>query len=138
MITPNQSAEKWNRRLKASTEDIKNGVNNVTVAPTQKAAAASTKWQAKLAAADTKARFENGLKRVSLEDWKTAMIDKGIGRIAAGADAGQSKFESFAADFLPFLAGVKSKVDAMPSLTLEDSINRMTTQVREVAKYRRK
>jgi len=32
---------------------------------------------------------------------------------------------------------VQSKVKAMPDTTLEDSINRMTTNVREIAKFRR-
>ena len=39
--------------------------------------------------------------------------------------------------FLPFLDSVQAKVKAMPSTTLEDNIARMTTQVREVAKFQK-
>jgi len=82
-------------------------------------------------------KVERGLKRVSLSDWQESMKTKGIPRIARGLDSARSKIENFNREFYPFLEGVDSKVNAMPDTTLEDGINRMVTNVREIAKFKR-
>ena len=87
MITPKQFQEKHNRRLKQSVEDIRIGVQNVTVAPGLQAAAKQEKMRAEITRAIDEGRWAAGLKRVTLEDWKSKMINLGINRIAAGIDA---------------------------------------------------
>lgn len=137
-LTPQQFQEKHARRLKGATEDIRMGVDRVTEAPTKAAAAKKDKMRQRLVESIDSGKWERGLNRVSLEDWKKSMTEKGIGRIASGIDGAADKVVSFAGEFLPFLDNVQKKVRSMPDITLEDSIARMTTQVREVAKFQRK
>lgn len=137
-MTAAQFAEKQARRLQGATEDIRLGVNSVSQSPTAKAAARSDKWLQRISADDTKRRFEDGLKRVSLDEWKDKMINKGIPRIAAGINAARGKVEAFAEQLLSYEDGLKSKVDQMPDLTLEDSINRMTAWTRGMSNFRKK
>lgn len=136
-VTAEEFQEKHARRLKGSVEDIRRGVERVTEAPTIKAAAKKDKMKANLNAALDNGKWERGLKRVTLEDWKGQMVNKGIGRIATGIDGAAPKVVKFAAELLPFIDGVQNQVKKMPDITLEDSISRMTTFVRGMAKFKR-
>ncbi len=82
-LTPMQAREKHARRLKGATEDIRIGVNRVTEAPGEKAAAKVDKMRANLLAAIDSGKWSAGVKRVGLEEWKAKMTEKGIPRIAA-------------------------------------------------------
>lgn len=137
MINSADFVEKHNRNTKNAVTDYQKGVNAVTKSPTEQAAAKQSKMIANLTASVQSGKWAQGLKRVSLEEWKRKASEVGAGRIAAGVDAAADKVRQFADSFLPFLETVASKVNSMPDLTLEDSINRMTTQVREVAKFKR-
>lgn len=137
-VTPDEYQVKHNQRTKAALDDIRRGVDAVTDSPTKLAAAKKDKMRANILASIDDGSWENGLNRVSLEEWKTLMRDKGVNNIPGGLDAAADKIRDFAADFLPFVYGVADKVKKMPDVTLEDNINKMVTQIRETAKYRRK
>lgn len=137
-LTPKEFQEKHNRRLKAAVEDMRAGVERVTESPTLKAAAKADKMRAEIVRSIDSGKWAAGLKRVSLEEWKTKMIDKGVGRVAAGIDSAADKVESFAAELLPHIDQGKAAIDKLPDVTLEDSINRMTTFTRHMAKFTRK
>ena len=136
-LTPEQFQEKHARNLKAANADMERGVQNVTEAPTLKAAAAQEKMLAGITRAVTSGKWADGLKRVSLDEWKDKMITKGIPRVAAGIDAAAPKVIAFAAALLPFEDELKAKIDRMPNVTIDDSINRATTWMRGMAKFRR-
>lgn len=136
-VTPEQYAEKQARNLKASTPDIRRGVERVTVAPTQKAAEAQDKMLSRLTEAVQSGKWAAGLRRVTLEDWKSKMLEKGVPRIAAGIDAAYDKVVSFASELLPFQATLQSKVETMSDLTLEDNIARAAEWMRGMAKFKR-
>jgi len=138
MLTPQQFQEKHARRLKGAVEDMRNGIMNVTVAPTQLAAAKQAKMLARLTESVINGKWANGLKKVTLEDWKTKMIDKGLNRVAGGIDSASDKVIDFAGQLLPAITNAQGKISSMPDMTLEDSINRMNTFVREMAKFRKK
>ena len=135
-MTAAEFQEKQNRRLKAALEDMKRGVDGVTVAPTALAADKKNKMKARLVAAIDDGSWERGLRGVSLEQWKDKMVNVGINRVSSGIDAAADKVQAFAAKFLPFVEGVSAKVRAMPDLTLDDSIARMAAQVRETSKFK--
>jgi len=137
MLNAQQVAEKQARRLKGSLEDMKAGVNSVTVAPTQQAAAKQEKMLANLQESVTSGKWKAGLQRVSLEDWKSKMLEKGVGRVAQGIDAARDKVEDFYSTFLPHVAAGVSAIEKMSDLTLEDSIARSNAMIRHNAKYRR-
>lgn len=129
--------EKHARRLKASTEDVRKGIDRVTESPTLKAAAKKDKMLTNLTAAVNSGKWEAGLKRVTLEDWKNKTRDVGVNRIAAGIDAAAAKVEAFADDLLPHIDRGLEKIKAMPDVTLDDNINKMTTFVRHMAELKR-
>lgn len=136
-LTPQQFTEKWQRRIQSATPDITNGINRVDTAPTQLAAAKKDKMLANVTAAIQNGKWENGLNRVTLADWKNAAINKGVPRIAQGAAGAGAKLTAFASQLLPFQDNLVSQIKSMPDLTLEDSINRMTTFVRGMSKFQR-
>jgi len=136
-ITPAEFREKHARRLKGSVEDIRRGVNAVTESPMEKAAAAQDKMLMRLTERINDGTWAARLKSVSLGDWKKAMLDKGVGRIAAGIDGASAKVEKFAGELLSYESSLQSRVEGMPDVTLEDSISRMTTWVRGMAEFRR-
>jgi len=137
-LTPAEYREKHARRLKGATEDMRLGVEKVTESPTAKAATKKDKMKANLNRAIDSGKWERGLKRVTLEEGKTQMIEKGVGRVAAGIDGAAAKVEAFAGELLPFQDGLKGQIVKMPDITLEDNINRMTTFIRGMAKFQRK
>jgi len=137
-VSPEEFAEKHARRLKASIEDVRTGVEKVTEAPTLKAANKQTKMLQNLQQSVSSGKWAAGLKRVSLEEWKQKTIDKGLGRIAAGVDEAHDKMVTFGTQLLAYESGLKDQVDKMPDLTIEDSINRATSWIRGMAKFERK
>ena len=137
-LTPEQAQEKHARRLKGSIEDIRLGVERVTTSPTEKAALKLDKMKLNLIKAIDSGKVERGLKRVSLDEWKQKTINKGLNRIGAGIDEAKDKVTTFYGQLFPYQDQVKSKIDKMPDTTLEDSISRMTTFVRDMAKFQRK
>jgi hypothetical protein len=136
-VNATEFAEKWGKRLKGATEDIRRGVEKITEAPTLKAAAKKTKMLANLTAAVNSGKWERGLKAVSLEDWKKTVIETGISRISGGVDKASSKMAVFAEKLLSYESGLQNEVKKMPDLTLEDSISRMATWVRGMSKFQK-
>ena len=136
-LTPEEFQEKHARRLKAAIEDMRKGVEAVTEAPTLKAAAKKDKMLAGITDAIASGKWERGLKRVTLEEWKSKMVDKGLGRVAAGIDAAKDKVIAFAGELLPYQDTLVRDIEKMPDVSLEDSINRMTFFIRGMAKFKR-
>lgn len=137
-LTPQEFREKHARRLKGSIEDIRTGVSRVTESPTAKAAAKADKMVANLSRSVQSGKWAARLRGVSLEEWKAKMTDKGLGRIAGGIDEAASKVEDFASQLLPFQDSLAKTVNALPDLTLEDSISRATAWIRGMSKFTKK
>lgn len=136
-LTPAEAREKHARRLKGSTEDIRKGVDRVTEAPGVKAAAKQEKMRERLIQAIDSGKWAKRVASVSVEDWREQMKTKGIPRIAAGVDGAADKIEDFFGQLFAHQEGLQRKVDAMPDLTLDDSLNRMTTFIRGMADFKR-
>ena len=137
-LTPKEAQEKHARNLKNSIPDMTLGVNRVTVSPTKLAAEKQDKMLANLQKAVTSGKWKKGLERVSLEEWKSKMINKGISRVAVGIDEAAGKTEDFYADLFPHIASGQDKVNKMADVSLEDSINRMVAFTRHMAGFKRK
>lgn len=128
-----EATEKWKRNLRGATEDIKAGIERVTVAPTKLAADNIEKMRIKLMEAFDSGKVEAALRSVSLDDWKTAFKDVGVGRIAAGVEKADGKMEKFFDFLLPHVEAGKTKIAKMPSVSLEDNIARMVEFSRHMA-----
>ena len=132
-VTADQLVEKWARRLKSSTEDIRQGALRVTKAPSEGAIAAQDRMLAKLTAAIMDGTWAASLRRVTLEQWRDALTKVGIGRIAAGVDNAMPEMQDMASRLLSALDAVKAEVERTPRGDLEANITRATTQIRGMA-----
>lgn len=133
---PAQVALKWQQRASAAGEAIKQGVNAVTVSPTEKAAQAKDKYLLGVQAAAASGAYENGLRKVTLDDWKRAMIDKGIANHQNGVRVGLPNMQRFLAEFLPHAERVSQEIAAMPNVTESDAEARMLANVRKMREFR--
>lgn len=106
---PTAAAEAWSSKLGAATQAYTDGVNSVTVAPGQLAAAAGDRWLA--ATQQALPRFKTNSASVSLGSWQQSAISKGAPRLASGATAAQSKMESVFSKLFP---AIQSAVNALP------------------------
>lgn len=136
-VNAEQYADKLAARLKASIQDVQRGVERVTESPTEAAAQAQDKMIARLTEAVQGGKWAAGLRRVSLQEWKSKTITKGIPRIATGIDQARPKVVNFAQQLLAYEGDLMGRVENMPDLTLEDSINRATTWIRGMAQFKR-
>lgn len=136
--TPQDAAKKWSDRLGSSTQLIQQGIQNVTVSPTQKAAAKQQKMLTNLTAAVNSGKWAAGLNRVSLSDWQNAAIQKGLPRIAQGALAAQPKMADFLQQLFTYQDSKMGAINAMPDTTLQENIARMVAWTNAMAAFKRK
>lgn len=129
-------AKKWAANMQAATTAMKEGVQAVTVSPTEKAAAAVDKWAAGVARARAEGTFEAGLRGVSLEQWRQSMLQKGIGRIADGVREAAPKMERFLGELLAHTDMVSSQIQSMPSNTPEERKQRMLRNFELMSEFR--
>jgi hypothetical protein len=136
-LTPEEAAAKHAARLKAAISDMQRGIQRVTVAPTQLAAAKQDKMKARLNAKIDDGTWARNLKAVDLSSWQNAILTKGLGRVAQGVDASQPKVAAFYQKLFPAIDAARSKIASMPDVTVEDNINRVATYIREMSKFRK-
>lgn len=110
-IDPATFASNWQTGMANSSAKMTAGINAVTVNPAEQAIAAIPRMVQGIQAAAANGSIEAGLRRVTLSAWKNAMIQKGVNRVAAGAQTAKPKVQAFASQFLPFL---KTGVDQLP------------------------
>lgn len=136
-LTPQLAADKQVRNIKASVEQIKSGVQAVTVSPMEKAAAQQEKMKAKIIAAIDNGKWAAGLRRVTLQQWKDAFLTKGVNRIGQGAEAAKPKLVKFYSEFFPFLETIQSECAAMSNLSIEDAIAIAGHNIRRISEFKR-
>ena len=129
-------AKKWSQRLGASGEAIRQGVQGVTVNPAERAAARQDAYIAGVQRAVNEGRYQRGLRKVTLQSWQEAMINKGLPRVAAGASQAQPKMQQFMEKWLPHEEALKQKLQSMPRGDLQQNIARMVAAVEHNAAFR--
>jgi len=137
-LSPAEVAKKWSRNLGASTESIKAGVNAVTEAPTLKAARQVDQYLAGVSRAVADGKYLAGLRRVTLEDWRKSMIEKGVQRVAAGASAAIPKMEAFLGEFLPYVEAGQRMLESMPRGDIGQNIARAVAMIEHNSRFRRR
>lgn len=131
-----QVAKKWADRMKAATQSMKDGVAAVTVSPTAKAADAVDKWAEGVRRAREEGTYEAGLRAVSNEQWKQAMLNKGIPHVSEGVNLAQPKMERFLGELLNHTEMVKAQLDQMADATPEDRIQKMIRNVELMREFK--
>lgn len=134
--TLQQTVENWGKRLSESAQRYRDGIAGVTANPMQAAAAKGETAKQRFADAIDTGKWQRGLNRVSLEEWK-ASAQLGSQKLALGAAKGRTKFEKFMGRFLPFLEAVQRRVRAMPNTTYEERRARAMAQMDAVHEFRR-
>lgn len=135
MKTPESVAAKWQNAVAGAGTAYTNGVNGVTVSPTQLAAAQQDKWARRVQEAAAQNRFANKLNAVTLQDWKNAAVSKGASRLTSGAQAAKPKVQAFMTAFLPVMDNVSQQVKSMPKNNLEDSLARVRVQMEAAKRF---
>jgi hypothetical protein len=133
--TVDQVVAKWAQNTQNATTYMKQGVQNVTTNPMDKAAAALPK-----ALANYNARVNDGsmaakMKAVTLPQWQDAMINKGIPRVAQGVTSAVPKTTTAFGKLLPYIDKGQKIVESMPNTSLVDSKARMNAFFDHMAAY---
>lgn len=132
---PTAAANKWRDHLSAAAPDIKAGVQAVTVAPGQLAAAQADVWIANIMA--SKEKWKTRV-QVPLGEWQDKMINLGIPRIATGASENVGKMATFLTSFLPHVErGVAQMRANYPRGTIDQNIARAVFIMRWNSDYKR-
>jgi len=131
--TPDQIATKWATAMGNARGNIEAGVNAVSVAPGQAAANAKAAYVAGVQANSDK--FAANSLAVTLPEWKSATITKGLDRIGPGATAAQPKMTAFMGKLIPYQ---KAGIGSLPARgTLDQNQQRMIAWMRYMAAFKK-
>lgn len=138
-MSPAETTKAWQDNAKNGIGAAQAGVGRVTENPAEKAIKSLGKAKQNYAAAIDSGRMEAGLRTVTLEDWKRRTQQKMGERMAAGIDAATDKRRRFDEHNHQVLTEIMPMIAAMPSNTLQDSINRAAKFITERAarKYKK-
>lgn len=134
-LDPAAAAQKWQRNYAASTESAKIGANSVTESPGAKAAANKAGWVAKMTSPTIQDKWAQNTGRVTTDQWRQGYLQKGIPRMAQGAQMGMSKQQAFNQQFYPYLQAGVSQLP--PRGDLEQNLARGNQMARYNAGFRR-
>lgn len=121
------ASNKWAASMQsgATQQAYKDGINNTTVNPMQRAADAEDAYLAGVQDAVQSGRRRQKLMATPVQSWKDGALNKGAGRLTSGAQAAKAKVDAHFAKWGPVYDGIKQTVSTMPNLTVEDKINRV-------------
>lgn len=131
------SIEKWKKGMASSGENIKAGVNSMTESPGVKAAAAKDKYVRRVNEAASDGSYEAGQLGYSLQEYKDAVVNKGISNMMTGASKLGSRAQRAMADQLAYANQVSDQVAGMPTGTLEEGIAKAAATIRLMAEGRK-
>lgn len=132
-VNAQQWLDKWGTRLNASGTFITNGVNSVTEAPGARAAAAQDRMLTNLTQAVTSGVWAKNVSGVSLADWKSAMLNKGVPRITQGVTAAQKNKVGVITSLLSAVDSAAAQANALPKGNIDQNIQRAVTFMRAMS-----
>ena len=133
MPSATAAAQKWVNNLGAATAAYTAGVQAVTQAPGQAAAAAAPQYVAGVQANVQK--YAQNSAAVSLQSWQQSAISKGAPRLATGATAAQTKVQ---AAFSALFPAISQAVASLPARgNLDQNIARSAAFQRAMAAYQK-
>lgn len=136
-LTPQQASERLASGIRNGSTNYIAGVEAVTKNPAESAIEARGKWVNAMTNPATHDKWQRGLERTSITDWKQATAGVGAQRFSQSADKAQTNYEAFARDFFPYLATVENTISQMPNVTIDERINRAVENMRLLSQYTR-
>lgn len=131
-VPPDQLAAAWAQNLAGAQARMQAGAQAVTTSPGQAAAAQQATWLANVTAAAN--RWAQNVAAVSTAQWQQSYIQKGLPRVATGAQAAQN---SFAQTLGRIIAAEKTIVAGLPARgNLDQNIARSAAFQRAMAAQR--
>lgn len=122
MKDPRTIASKWKQRAGAASGDWLKGVQSVTEAPGQKAAAQEDKMLQNFTEAITSGRWRNAVSAVTLQMWQQACADKGKQNYQTGIAASEEKYFQAMQKMMPIIESIKQSLP--PKGDIEQNIAR--------------
>lgn len=132
-VNAQQWLQKWGTNLNGAQQYVKDGVNRVQVSPAQSAIAAKDRMLANLTAAVNNGSWEKGLQKVTLDQWKTAMVNKGLPRLAQGVSTAQANKGPQIQALLTAVDTATAAANSLPKGGLEQGIARATAFMRSMS-----
>lgn len=132
-VNAQQWLQKWGTNLNASTSYIKDGVNRVTTAPGQQAAAASDRMLAGVTQSVQSGKWAAAVGKVTLQQWQQAMVNKGIPRLAQGVTGAQANKVGQITALLTAVDTATQAANALPKGGLEQGIARANAYMRAMS-----
>ena len=136
-MTGSEGAAKWVKNMLSNKESARRGVENVKESPTKKAAEAVDRYASGCAEAASSGRFAAGCRAVSLEDWKSAYLDKGLKNLDNGVKAAESKMAKFLDKFLPYIKEKAKTIQGMAKGTRADAMARIEANLDALEDFKR-
>lgn len=135
--TAAQVAQKWGTNLGAATQSMQNGVQGVTVAPTQLAANQAQAYVQGVQNAVATGKWQSRLNNVSLQQWRDAYLKKGISRVQQAATTDQPKVQAAMGPLLDYIYGLRDQINSsQPRGSLSQNIQRATAMMQGMANYK--
>jgi len=135
---PTKIKEKWKRKMRAATEDMREGVEALTESPAKKAIEQKELLKKKLIEAIDSGIWEKQLGKVTLDEWKKAYIEAGIPRISSGVEKADKKMEDFFSWLVDAVEAAKGEIKTKKDGTIESSIARASEFIRAMHKRKYK
>lgn len=135
--TVDQVVNKWAQRAGGAGQAWLDGVNSVTQAPGQLAAAQGDRWFAKMSSQETFLKWKANVAAITNEVWKSITTSKGAGRYTSGISASLEKARKVFGQILNYEQAGLAAIRAMPKVTLEDSKQRAVAWIDYMAKFKK-
>lgn len=120
--TPQDWLNRWGQGLNGAGARIKQGVQAVTQAPGQAAAAKADKMKAGINASIDSGRWAQRVGSVPLAQWQDSMANKGVANISAGVTQAQKTKVQAITNMLNQNDSAVAAVQDMPTDTLEQRL----------------
>lgn len=133
-----QSVEKWKRQMSTAGESVKTGVNAMTESPGVKAAAAKDKYVRRVNEAANDGTYEAGQMSYSLQEYKDAVINKGVSNMMTGASKLSARAQRAMQEQFAYANQVSDQVAGMPTGTLEEALAKSAAAIRLMAEGRKR
>ena len=135
--TAAQVAIKWGQNLGNATQSMSQGVQGVTVAPTQLAANQAQAYVSGVQNAVASGKWQARLQAVSLQQWRDAYTKKGIPRVQQAATTDQPKVQAAMGPLLDFIYGLRDQINSsQPRGSLAQNIQRATAMMQGMSNYK--